>query len=268
MRAFSLVELSIVLVILGLLTGGVLAGQSLIRAAEVRSVGTDANKYVLAVMAFRDRYMSLPGDMNNATKFWGALNADASTCVTIANSGGTATCDGNGNGIICNINGDICPELHQFWLHMANAGLIEGRFTGRAIYAPYATSGGSYAGLNAPIMRMSLVTMQVRNFGAYTASDNWFAGNYGHIFFLGKSTNPLGSEPFGAIFSGPEAWGFDGKYDDGRPASGNIRANPKGAPASWLSEIKDCTTSNTPTTAEYDTTNNSAICAFMYTWLQ
>ena len=67
--AFSLVELSIVLVILGLLVGGVLSGQSLIRAAELRSVTTEYSRYTTAISSFRDKYFALPGDMSNATSF-------------------------------------------------------------------------------------------------------------------------------------------------------------------------------------------------------
>lgn len=70
LRGFSLVELSIVLVILGLLTGGILAGQSLIRASELRSVSTELQRYSSAIYSFRDQYMALPGDMLNATSFW------------------------------------------------------------------------------------------------------------------------------------------------------------------------------------------------------
>lgn len=57
-RGFSLVELSIVLVILGLLTGGILAGQSLIRAAELRAVSTEYSRYATAVQSFRDKYFA------------------------------------------------------------------------------------------------------------------------------------------------------------------------------------------------------------------
>ena len=71
-KAFSLVELSIVLVILGLLVGGILTGQSLIRAAELRSVTTEFSQYQTAVMTFRDKYFAIPGDMKNARDFWGA----------------------------------------------------------------------------------------------------------------------------------------------------------------------------------------------------
>ena len=86
MRAFSLVELSIVLVILGLLTGGILAGQSLIRAAELRAVTTEYQRYVAAVQTFRDKYMALPGDMPNAIAFWGAAHATPATCQTTSST--------------------------------------------------------------------------------------------------------------------------------------------------------------------------------------
>mgnify|MGYP001100732306 CR=1 FL=1 len=66
---FSLVELSIVLVILGLLVGGILGGKSLIKAAELRSISTEQAQWNTAIKAFRDKYFMLPGDMNNATSF-------------------------------------------------------------------------------------------------------------------------------------------------------------------------------------------------------
>ena len=69
-RAFSLVELSIVLVILGLLTGGILAGQSLIRAAELRSVTNEFQRYIVATQSFRDKYFAAPGDITDAHRFW------------------------------------------------------------------------------------------------------------------------------------------------------------------------------------------------------
>jgi prepilin-type N-terminal cleavage/methylation domain-containing protein len=74
-NGFSLVELSIVLVILGLLVGGVLSGQNLIRASELRKYITLQNQYRTAISAFRDKYFALPGDMTNATAFWSAKAA-------------------------------------------------------------------------------------------------------------------------------------------------------------------------------------------------
>jgi len=64
---FSLLELSIVLVIIGLIAGGIVAGSSMIRAAELRAVLTELTQYQTATNTFRDKYLGLPGDLRNAT---------------------------------------------------------------------------------------------------------------------------------------------------------------------------------------------------------
>lgn len=134
-QAFSLVELSIVLVILGLLVGGVLAGQSLIRAAELRAVSTEYSRYTAAVNSFKDKYFAIPGDMNNAVRFWGAQaggTADGSntTCEALTTPAtGTATCNGNGDGQVHQVSTGWY-ERFRLWQHLANAGLIEGSYSG------------------------------------------------------------------------------------------------------------------------------------------
>ena len=97
-RGFSLVELSIVLVILGLLTGGILTGQSLIRASELRSVVTQIQGFQSAAYSFRDKYFAMPGDMRNAESFWGT---DPNGCPTnTVQTTRTQTCNGDGDGVI------------------------------------------------------------------------------------------------------------------------------------------------------------------------
>jgi prepilin-type N-terminal cleavage/methylation domain-containing protein len=68
---FTLIELSIVLVIIGLIVGGVLVGQDLIRAAAVRAQITQIEKYNTAANTFYGKYGYLPGDINGtaATQF-------------------------------------------------------------------------------------------------------------------------------------------------------------------------------------------------------
>src|ERR1019366_6843373 len=66
---FTLIEMSIVLVIIGLIVGSVLVGRDLIRAAELRSVISEVEKYKTAVMTFKGKYDCLPGDCANATTF-------------------------------------------------------------------------------------------------------------------------------------------------------------------------------------------------------
>src|ERR1035441_8304528 len=60
---FTLIEMAIVLVIIGLIVGGVLVGQDLIKAAEVRAQISQIEKYNTAVNTFRGKYDALPGDI-------------------------------------------------------------------------------------------------------------------------------------------------------------------------------------------------------------
>src|SRR5580700_8566203 len=92
---FTLIELSIVLVIIGLIVGGVLVGQDLIRAAGVRATISQIEKYNTAVNTFRAKYNNqLPGDISNP---------DAAAFGFAAR--GTAPGEGDGNGIIEGPNG-------------------------------------------------------------------------------------------------------------------------------------------------------------------
>ncbi len=73
---FTLIELSIVLVIIGLIVGGILIGQSLIHEAQLRSVVSDVQKYETTLNAFRLKYNGLPGDFAHATDFFGVATAN------------------------------------------------------------------------------------------------------------------------------------------------------------------------------------------------
>lgn len=151
-RGFSLIELSIVLVILGLLVGGILAGKSLIHASELRKVTTDFSRYETAVHGFRDRYFSLPGDISSASKIWGAGDGGTGNTVTCFNAilTGTATCNGNGDGTIIGATTQV-HEIHHAWQHLTNAGLIEGQYTGSASTDPsVGYTWYTLAGMNAP----------------------------------------------------------------------------------------------------------------------
>ena len=130
--AFTLVELSIVLVILGLLVGGVLTGQSLIRSAELRAITTERDKFTTALYAFQDKYMALPGDMPNAFAYWGSLGkAGCATDDLTVDTG----CNGDGNGQIGINSGDV-NEPSKSWMHLSLSGLIEGAYDGTSANYP------------------------------------------------------------------------------------------------------------------------------------
>jgi len=209
--AFTLVELSIVLVILGLLVGGVLAGQSLIRSAELRAIGKEYDGYVVAVNAFKDKYMALPGDMTNATAFWGKDNAacagDTGTAAT------PGTCNGNGDGKIQ--WGTI--DLFRFWQQLSLAGLIEGNYTG--VTGP-AGEPDAVLGVNAPKSRMSGGGWGVGNIGYYAGDALTFALDYGNYYNFGAQLTF--DNPIAGIITPAEAWNVDTKFDDGRPGRGHM----------------------------------------------
>lgn len=218
-RAFSLVELSIVLVILGLLTGGILAGQSLIRAAELRSIGTDVNRFVSATQTFRDKYLALPGDMLNATSFWGKNNTACSGDSGTANAT-TGVCNGNGNGYIADsasIAGGT-SEGFQFWRQLANAGLIEGTYTG---LAGASSVNDALVGTNVPRSKISNAGFTQRALtGLFAGNSNAYSGQYDNFIQFGGQIT--GTTTAGALLRPEEAWNIDIKMDDGRPATGKI----------------------------------------------
>ena len=67
---FTLVEIAIVLVIIGLLLGGILKGQEMITQAKIKNVVNDFNGLTAAVSSYQDRYRQLPGDDPNALNRW------------------------------------------------------------------------------------------------------------------------------------------------------------------------------------------------------
>lgn len=237
--AFTLVELSIVLVILGLLVGGVLTGQSLIRAAELRSVSADYSRYLAATHSFRDKYFALPGDMANATSFWT-----------------TGTANGNGNGQIQTGSGaSVTGEIYQFWTQLTLAGLIEGTYTGLA------GSGGALhmvIGTNIPKAKLSNAGWGLREFNATIAGDGSVPdGAYGHWLQLGNQSAP--NDNASAVLKPEEAWNIDTKIDDGQPMIGAVVAR-----SAFTGNICSTAANSAALSATYLLSGTSVGCALVF----
>lgn len=259
--AFSLVELSIVLVILGLLVGGILAGQSLIRASELRSVNTDITKYTTATFAFKDKYFALPGDMANATAFWGIAggttgDADDTTCQSTASTD-AKTCNGNGDGQLQTY------EPYRYWQQLSNAGLIGGIFSG--------VGSGGYrcynSGSNCPAMRIPAAKVAAIYTGQDTTDGYRLASPYANYFLIGNTRLSSGSSndgPLGAILTTQEMWNIDTKMDDGLPNAGTLRTYfKKGSTAPWAQDVNNCSSANLAD-SPYDLSREGFSCAMRY----
>lgn len=159
-RAFTLVELAIVLVIIGLIVGGVLVGQDLIALAGARSLMKQMEGYQAAVSTFRTKYNCMPGD---------CLNANDSGLGPNGNGDGTIGC-GTGSGRLTDPSTTVCynksfggmtnsnmvrstGEPNYFFMHLSAAGLISDSIsqnpggnvsTSMDLYFPKAATGKGY----------------------------------------------------------------------------------------------------------------------------
>lgn len=254
-KGFSLVELSIVLVILGLLTGGILAGQSLIRGAELRAVVSEYQRYLSATQSFRDKYMAIPGDMTNATSFWGKDNTNCSGNTGTAATPGT--CNGNGDGTVTLTGTAGAPtEGVQFWKQLALAGLVEGTYTG------IIGSGSTFhliPGTNVPASRVTNSGWMVNNWNAIGISDTEAFGGFDYGNHYGFGGTRVNSTTTGQILKPEEAWSIDTKLDDGKPSYGRVIARY------WNNA---CATGSTNSSdlapAVYNLTNSSPLCSIYF----
>jgi prepilin-type N-terminal cleavage/methylation domain-containing protein len=218
---FTLVEISIVLVIIGLLVGGILVGRDLIHAAELRSAVSQIDKYNAAANTVRLKFNCLPGDC-----------ADAST-QGLGTAGGAGD-DGNGNGVIDGQSRNSATfEFHSFWYHLSQARLVAwspgNNYNGAMTYVndgcailcpPLSFPGVSRSGLTggwtiwSPFSSNGLPSTSP--YSAVTLSHNhyfWITGIYGS-----------GGADASAVLIPADAFAIDKKVDDGLPYGGSINA--------------------------------------------
>jgi prepilin-type N-terminal cleavage/methylation domain-containing protein len=180
---FTLIELAIVLVIIGLLLGGVLRGQELINSARVKNITRDFQNVQVYIYGYQDRFRSVPGDDNNAVGHVGAA-ANATT-------GGPL---GNGQ-----IGGEwdsatITDESYLFWQQVRLAGLAPGsNVLGTPEFEPRNASGGRIG---------------VQSIGANFTEIGGMQGSYAVC---------------SGLILGRDALQLDVTLDDGNTQTGNVR---------------------------------------------
>jgi prepilin-type N-terminal cleavage/methylation domain-containing protein len=211
---FTLIEIAIVLVIIGLLLGGILKGQELINSARVKNLATDFRNIPLFIYGYQDKFKALPGDDSAvATHITGATLA-----TTPAGMQGNGVINGNWN------SSTATDESYLFWQHVRLAGLAPGVTTPGAGYLPTNASGGT---IGIQSGTTDAATTPVKG-----ADGNAIGGAYVICTtgILGKFVKQL-----------------DTQMDDGNTAAGSMMATPttgyaNGASATATGNIDDATT--------------------------
>lgn len=213
---FTLIEIAIVLVIIGLLLGGILKGQELINSARVKNLATDFRNIPLFIYGYQDKFKALPGDDS-------AANAHVGTPSITPG-------EGNGNGVVDN-NWDSTTATDEsvlFWQHVRLAGLAPGVTTIPATlpgdFNPKNASGG-FIGIQSGTTNVAAAPI-------VGADGNAISGAYVicSTGILGKFVKQL-----------------DIQMDDSNTSAGSMMATPTtgyatGATATDTDDIDDATT--------------------------
>lgn len=256
---FTLVELAIVIAIIGLVAGGVIGGQSLIRSSKVNKVLVDAHQYIDAKIQFRSQYGYLPGDFPSATRVWGKADGSANldtqcSPVGTASPDGMRTCNGNGDGVISGQATGGTGELFEnfrAWQHLGAAKLITGNYTG---INTGGTASGSTAGTNVPVGPLDNTAYFMWSWSNSISDDGTFyAGNYNNTVTFGANA---AAWPDAGALTPTEAAGLDTKADDGLPGMGGIRA--------IYASRTNCTSTTSSLTAKYVKSSSATACTLVF----
>ena len=189
-RGYTLVEIAIVLVIIGLLLGSVLKGQELISSAQVRNLADQSSSIQAAYYGFVDRYRRNPGDMP-ASQACRDIGPEVPGCPG-------SDVGGDGNGFI-----NSFQEASALWAHLSASGFIQGNYGGRA---------------TDPTTYMTPPNAPVNAFGGLLLLSH--SGDY-----LPQDRSPTKLNlVLGRMIPVKIIREFDAKLDEGMPTSGTVRA--------------------------------------------
>jgi prepilin-type N-terminal cleavage/methylation domain-containing protein len=228
-NGFTLVEIAIVLVIIGLLLGGILKGQELINSARVRNLADTATGIQAAYYGFIDRYRRIPGD-------WNATGASQAIGITI-NDGG------DDNGRIDNpAGGNLWEEPNALWVQLAAAGFIQGAYGG---------------GLNAPTNANNLAPLNAfNNVMVLGRADDFLAAPSAQLHLI-----------MGAGIPVDVMQELDLKLDDGTPDAGDLRATDavgSGALLGGVAEGEALCVTGAPPNATWNIRGDAQGCNAVY----
>lgn len=231
-KGFTLVELAIVMIIIGLLVGGILKGQELIKSAEVSRAVTELKSMQAAIEVFRSEYRAFPGDMTKASIVLNPLAGN-----------------GNGDGKLDHAEGPLAFQ------HLALAQLIDGNFNNEV-----GPSGEWVPGLTVP-------EGPANQSGYWFA---WVDDHYDFTGNIIEYAMPIGSYVMASVLSPRDAQRIDIKIDDDNPTTGNLFALngyeivADGLPQRCTTSLVASSSTQPYRSAQYNLTETTKACRLMF----
>ena len=234
-KGFTLIELSIVVVVIALIVAGVVAGQALVTQAQLKAQISQIHKFTVVLNSFRLQYDAMPGDIANASAYW----SETGNCPV---GDAPVGCDGDGNGII-----EVGVESFRFWQHLALANLIGGSYTGLVGVTHF-----HEVKVNHPAAKFKNGGVQVHEFPPY--------GYQPHSSLMIGGIKVSGGDAGQGLFMASEAKAIDDKIDDGLADKGNLLATgPDGV--NYDNSITECTSGDwADTVSSYNLNVTEKLC--------
>lgn len=238
-KAFTLIEISIVIVIIGLIIGGISVGSSIQQNAKMQGIIADKTMFISALTTYKQKYKAIPGDDAKAESKFGA----------------SATDNGNDDGVIN--TPDVNNDSWLFWQHLALAGLLKGSYTGDN--GPSATNTQWDAAIGTNVPKSSFDGVGYSVYYAPSTDNNFGSTPQKHFLVVGKDAHTDNKMTFGGWLLPADTKAVDVKLDDGLAISGNVRTYIANANHGTTS----CTTGVAPTHV-YNTASTTAVCNLLF----
>lgn len=265
------------LVVVGILVGAILSGQHLLHTMRLSKVLEQKQNYESTIIMFNQRYRALPGDMPNATDYWGQISG-ANGCLTpdplpwgesgnpIGTGSGTQTCNGNDDDKIGDWDlPDLTHEMFRAWQHLYNAGMVTRGYTGVSGSNISNNYMDAEVNVNVPAGPFSSSGWTIMRLGNYTlntdSTNPFFNSRYGNVLLFGGERD--GYPTMAPILTPAEARNIDAKVDDATPAAGNVTTVLSTAnPASLCTTVNG--NSMAAATAAYNVDSEIVSCALYF----